>query len=280
MPALRLPSRAILAVAGVEATPFLQSLITNDINRASETEAVYAALLTAQGKYLFDFFILRHGDGYLLDVEAVRKQALVERLNFYKLRAAVTVQDASHLWSVWAFFGSDSVSQDARMQGTMVFPDPRCTAAGWRAFVPAKEARQETGAFADYEQVRLMLGLADGSRDMDVEQRFILEANFAELHGVDFKKGCYIGQEMTARMAHRGVLKKRIMPVRVEGLLPAPHTPLWSGTHQAGHMLSGQGAIALALVRLEHWRAPLVAANGVSLVPCPAKWLEDVLNKR
>lgn len=281
MPALRLPSRAVLAVAGDEAAPFLQGLITNDINKAGVSEAVYAGLLTAQGKYLFDFFIVRHGAGYLLDVEAARKQLLVERFNFYKLRANVTIQDVSSLWSVWAFLGSDGVPESARAQPTgIVFPDPRCADMGSRALLSAQETRPDTATLANYEQMRLTLGLADGSRDLDVEQRFILEANFAELNGVDFKKGCYMGQEMTARMAHRGILKKRIMPVHVEGSLPAPQTPLWSGSHQAGHLLSGQGANALALVRLEHWRDPLVADNGASVVPRPAKWLEHVLKQR
>jgi len=281
MPALTLPGRAVLEIGGSEAAAFLQGLVTNDVAKADGARAIYTALLTPQGKYLFDFIIARRGDAYLFDVEAARKSELMQRLNFYKLRADVAIRDASIEWEVWVFLDDAGVPGRLGMarafKGGLLYRDPRHPEIGARAFLPKGAGLKETLSFEEYDRRRLALGLPDGSRDLEGDRRFILEANFAELNGVDFKKGCYIGQEMTARMAHRGSVKKRLVPVEVRGKLPAPGTAILAGEREAGHILSGRGELAMALLRLEFLNQPLTAANGATVTPAPPPWLAAVL---
>jgi tRNA-modifying protein YgfZ len=282
MPALRLPDRAVLEIQGPEAASFLQGLITNDIGKADGARAIYAALLTPQGKYLFDFFIARKDGGTLFDCEAARKDELVQRLNFYKLRADVTMRDVSDSWDVWVMPDGGGTPETPgaaqEFKGGILYRDPRHPAIGARAFLPKGHGLKEDMAFKDYDATRLALGLPDGSRDMEVDRRFILEANFAELKGVDFNKGCYVGQEMTARMAHRGSLKKRLIPVTIAGGAPESGTAILSGEREAGHVLSRQGDLALALLRLEFLEAsPLRTAGNAQVHPAPPPWLQAAL---
>lgn len=271
MPGLILKNRAAVALKGSEAAGFLQGLITNNIHTAEGGKAIYAALLTPQGKYLFDFFIVGAGDGFLFDCEAARKDDLIKRLGFYKLRADVTIEDVSGKTDVWAFSGDPGLGGPEGQ----VYPDPRISGRmGFRGFLAKGGKVEETWAFEDYEAARLGLGLPDGSRDIEVDKRFILEANFAELGGVDFHKGCYVGQEMTARMTYRGSLKKRLMPVTVAGALPAPGDALLSGGKDAGHFCSGAGDKAIALIRLEYLTQPLATGAGDKVTVTVPDWLE------
>jgi len=268
MPGLILKNRAAVALNGPEAAGFLQGLITNNIHAAEGGKAIYAALLTPQGKYLFDFFIFGAGEGFLFDCEAARLDELIKRLTFYKLRADVTIEDISGKTDIWAF------ADDPGLKGS-VYPDPRIDGRmGFRGFLPKGEKVEETWAFEDYEAARLGLGLPDGSRDIEVDKRFILEANFAELGGVDFNKGCYVGQEMTARMTYRGSLKKRLLPVTLGGALPAPGDALLSGGKDAGHFCSGAGNAAIALIRLEYLNQPLATGAGDKVTVTVPDWLE------
>ena len=221
----RLDSRGLLAVRGEDARGFLQGLISNDIRRVTDDRAIHAAFLTAQGKFLHEFFVVPLGDTLMLDCEAGRAADLIRRLSLYRLRSRVAIEERTGDYLVVAVFGAqaDQVFQlkgeagAARaFAGGVVYRDPRLPAAGVRAILP-REGGEETlrkmdfaeASFADYDTHRLALGLPDGSRDMVVEKTILLEAGFDELNGVDWQKGCFLGQELTARTKYRGLIKDR-----------------------------------------------------------------------
>lgn len=261
-----LESRAVLAVAGEDRVAFLQGLVSTDVAAVSETTAIHTAFLTAQGKYLHDFFIAALGERFLLDCEAVRADDLKKRLSMYRLRSKVTIEARPEL-AVAAAFGDGAADKLAlsneagaarALDGGVAFVDPRLAAAGARAILPAESAEatlSATGLAAgppeDYDQIRLALGLPDGSRDLVPEKSILLENGFEELNGVDWDKGCFLGQELTARTHYRGLVKKRLMPVAIDGPPPAPGTTVMLGKKEAGEMRSGAGALGLALLRLD-----------------------------
>ncbi|HYM71939.1 MAG TPA: folate-binding protein [Stellaceae bacterium] len=264
-----LEERGILAVAGQDRASFLQGLISNDTTRVSGERAVYAALLTAQGKYLHDFIMVEVGEAIWLDGEAARLADLKRRLSMYRLRAKVTLEERPDL-AVAAVFGESPLGLPATCGAARPFGDgvalvdPRLVALGARAILPRdglRPALTGTGAvevdFADYDRLRLSLGVPDGSRDLVLDKSILLEAGFDELHGVDWQKGCYIGQELTARTKYRGLIKKRLFPVRIDGPAPQPGAIITQAGHEAGEMRSSRDGIGLALLRLE-----AVAAGG------------------
>ena len=264
----RLESRGILSVGGEDRTTFLQGLISNDIDRVAVDRAIWAALLTPQGKYLHDFFVAGIDETLYLDCESDRLMDLGKRLHRYKLRAQVELGIGEGM-AVYALFGGGALdaldlSADAgaarSLRDGIVYTDPRLPAVGARALLPACDAENllETLGFhaADsnsYETLRLEHGLSDGSRDLIVEKSTLLESNFDELHGVDWDKGCYMGQELTARTKYRGLVRKRLMPVRIDGPVPELGTPLMAGDKEIGEMRSGQNSRGLALIRLERF---------------------------
>ena len=289
-----LPERGVLQVAGPEARAFLQNLITNDMDRVTPSQAIYAALLTPQGKYLFDFFVVQAGEPaseqFLIDCEANRAADLAKRLTFYKLRAKAVISNLDGIMGVVAYLGAAGLklAQLPEIPGAakqwldgVVFTDPRAPAIGARAIIPAVAiARHSGGAGPDeYDRMRLQLGLPDGARDIQVEKYFLLEANFEELNGVDFKKGCYVGQELVSRMKHRGAVRKRIIPVIAQGHLAAPGTPISQAGREVGTLLSGRDGHALAYLRvlaLSPGAAPLMAGN-VELEPHIPDWFSEKL---
>jgi hypothetical protein len=260
-------SRGVLAVEGPDARDFLQGLVSNDVHRVGPDHAVYAALLTAQGRYLHDFFIAALGDALHLDCEAGRREDLKRRLSIYRLRSKVTLSDVTDRLAVALIYGTDALERlglpaepgRARPLGNgIVYVDPRLPGLGVRALLPCDSAAAvlrdvglAEGDPADYDRLRLSLGVPDGSRDLPVEKAILLENGFDELHGVDWEKGCYIGQELTARTRYRGLIKKRLIPVAIEGPLPPPGTPVHSGEREVGQIRSGAGTLALALLRLD-----------------------------
>jgi hypothetical protein len=288
-----LDDRGILAVSGPDRRPFLQGLVSNDVEKVSPTAARYAAFLTAQGKYLHDFIMVEAGESIWLDTEAARLGDIKRRLSMYRLRAKVSLDERSDL-AVAAIFGADitailglpSEPGAARPLGSgVVFVDPRLASLGTRAILPGEEARavlSDAGIsetrFDSYDRLRLALGIPDGGRDLVLEKSILLEAGFDELNGVDWQKGCYIGQELTARTKYRGLVKRRLMPVRIEGPTPPSGAVVTADGRDVGEMRSSRDGLGLALLRIEPVReGKTLAAGEATLVPVRPAWmrLED-----
>jgi len=253
-----LTDRGVIRVAGPDGPGFLQGLVTNDIERATDGAAVYTGLLTPQGKILFDFFLARDGDGFLLDCAKPVVADLVKRLTFYKLRAAVEIADESGDRKVLAAWNGAPAADD----GWAVFADPRVAALGHRLIVPAGADIGATATEADYHAHRIALGVPEGGRDYAFGDTFPHEAGFDQLGGVDFDKGCFVGQEVVSRMEHRGTARKRVVPIEGAGALDAGAQITADGA-PIGTVGSVADARALALVRLD--RAEKALANGKAL---------------
>ena len=285
-----LDDRGIVSVDGPEAGAFLQGLISNDIDLVTEARSIYAALLTPQGKFLHDFFVLRQGDGYLLDCEGPRVGDLGGRLVAYRLRADVALADATEDFRVVALFGGEALEGAfdlppgeggaAPCAGGTLMRDPRSASLGLRAVLPRgadlaflERAGFARGHVADYERHRIAHGAPDGSRDMEVGRATLMECGFEALNGVDFEKGCYVGQELTARTKHRGLVRRRLAPVALEGPLPPAGTPIMAGEREVGEIRSGLDDAALAVLRLERIAAateagvPLTAGDSRVIPP-------------
>jgi folate-binding protein YgfZ len=259
-----LEARGILAVSGPDRRSFLQGLISNDVEKIATDRAIYAAFLTAQGKYLHDFIIAEVSDEFWLDAEAARLGDLKRRLSMYRLRAKVEIIERPELAvaaifgeGAGAVFGLDERPGIARaIDGGVVLVDPRLAALGARA-IGDRECLSRLGAestssdFAAYDRHRLALGIPDGSRDLVPDKTILLEAGFDELNGVDWEKGCYIGQELTARTKYRGLIKRRLFPVKIDGTPPPAGTIVLSHGKDAGELRSSQDGLGLAVLRLE-----------------------------
>jgi folate-binding protein YgfZ len=257
----QLASRAVLSVSGEDRVSYLQGLVSNDVALAEPGRAVWAALLTPQGKWLADFFIFAEADRLLLDVEAAQAEDLARRLMRFRLRAKVAVE--SEPLEVFAAWG-DSLPLSPAEQGEVRAPDPRLPEAGWRVL---GRGLATNATAADYDTHRLRLGLPDGSRDMEAEKSVLLEAGFDELSGVSWTKGCYMGQELTARTKYRGLIKRRLVPVSSEGALPSPGTPILRDGAEVGTLRSSTGSIGLALLRVDALGAELDCSGVVTANP-------------
>ena len=284
-----LDQRGVLAVSGPDQRSFLQGLVSNDVEKVGHTQARYAALLTAQGRYLHDFFMIGADETIWLDAETARLGDLKRRLSMYRLRAKATLEEKPGL-AVAVIFGEgvlaatnlSGVPGSARALGSgVVFVDPRLVALGARCILPRADIRQALGDhglceadFAAYDRLRLTLGVPDSTRDLVPEKSLLLEAGFDELNGVDWQKGCYIGQELTARTKYRGLIKRRLMPVEADGVAPAPGTIVTAEGREAGEMRSSRDALGLALLRIESVveGKPLKAGNATIVATKPA-WM-------
>jgi len=250
----RLAQRSVLAVSGADAQKLLQGLVSSDLARLGTEPAVYAALLTPQGKYLFDFVIFRAADALLLDVEAARRDELVRRLTLYRLRADVTF-DARDDLGVYAVFDGDAPHVK---EATVDVVDPRLAALGRRVIGRPDIVERELAAVAsaatpaEWERHRLELGVPDGARDLEPDKALLLENGFVELGGVDFDKGCFVGQELTARMRYRSTVRKRLLPVTLRGTAE-PGTPVMDREVEVGELRSVEADRGLALIRLDRW---------------------------
>ncbi len=243
-----LPGRGVVEVAGEDRVSFLQGLVSNDVARAVPGAAVWAALLTPQGKWLADFFILSDGERLLLDAEREAAPLLVQRLSRFRLRAKVALRDASADFTVAAAWGDAFPPA-----GAIAAPDPRLAEAGWRILspVPTLVPVLADATAEEWDRHRLALGLPDGARDMEAEKSVLLEGGFDELGGVSWTKGCYMGQELTARTKYRGLLKRRLVPVAIEGATPPPGTPVMRAGAEVGEMRSARDGLGIALLRLD-----------------------------
>jgi len=273
---VRLEQRAVIEVGGEDRRTFLQGLVSNDMTKVAGDRAVYAGLLTPQGKFLFDLFVVELGDLFLIETEAARAEDLRKKLSMYKLRAKVTLALSSTL-AAFAALGDGAAKvfdleaeagAATEFAGGVAFVDPRLAESGLRLLLPADGGERVLAAngfaaapFEVWDQARLRLGLPDGSRDIEIDKGLLLENGFDELKGVDFQKGCYMGQELTARTKYRSLIKKRLMPVEFSGPAPVVGSDIRLGEAEAGEMRSSSGNVGLALVRLEQFRA----SGGVGL---------------
>jgi hypothetical protein len=258
-----LPDRGVVSVSGVEAGKFLQSLVTNDVAILDTRAAIFAGLLTPQGKILFDFLIVRADGGYLLEAARESTAALVKRLLLYKLRARIDIADASSDFAVAAFWGGGQLNSP---YPAPAFVDPRLPELGWRALLPASAKGDDLGEVVApevYHARRIRLGVPEGGKDYPFGETFPHEALLDQLAGISFTKGCYVGQEVVARMEHRASVRKRVVPVVAEEPLPAPGSEVRAGEASVGTLGSVAGGRGLALVRLD--RAAEAIAAGLSL---------------
>lgn len=247
---IALNDRTILKVSGPDAKPFLQGLVTNDVGRLAPEHPVYAALLTAQGKIISDFILSQAGETILLDCATSRATDLEARLKKFRLRAKVQVEEAGASLAVL----SAPEAPPANLAVESAAVDPRLPELGWRWIVKAGTSLPqdiEHEPHASYDRHRMECGVPDSDLDLKPETFFPLDCNFEELQGVDFNKGCYVGQELTARMKHRATSRRRILPVAGAAPLPPHGTPLRVGEMEAGEMLGSQGPIGLAILRLD-----------------------------
>ncbi|MCC8428535.1 folate-binding protein [Reyranella aquatilis] len=275
-----LPHRSVISVAGADRVEFLQGLISNDTRKVAPGHAVWAALLTPQGRFLNDMFVVDAGqDVFYLETERERAPALARKLKMYTLRSKVVVEDRSAALEVAAVFGDDA-SRALGLENAVTFADPRLPTLGVRVIAAAGQAATLLSArglseapLVAYDALRLPLGVPDGSRDLQVEKALLLENGFDELNGVDWKKGCYMGQELTARTKYRALIKKRLFPVRVEGTLPEAGTPVHQNGEEVGEVRSGMGDRALAMLKLEAARTGPLTAGDARIVPEIPTWM-------
>lgn len=250
----RLPHRGVLSVSGADRVSFLNGLVTNDIAPADQGHPVWTAFLTPQGKVIADFFVVGDGERLLLETDLDRLEDLKSRLGRYRLRAKVTLD----ILSDW---GVSALSEQAAVPGGIVFPDPRHPKAGFRALGPASALPD--GDATPWQHHRLALGLPEGADDLAPEQGFALEYGFGDLKGIDYRKGCFIGQETTARMKWKHLTRKRLLPVQYSGPALPSGTPITDeGGAEVGLLRSSSpagdhdnGEQGIALLRLAPVRA-------------------------
>lgn len=264
-----LDDRGVVSVAGPDAGKLLQGVITNDMGLLEQQTAIHAGLLSPQGKILFDFFVVKAGEGYLLELALDKVGELVKRLTMYKLRANAAIADVSGDYTVTAIWGAGNVSDPG--EGSVRFADPRLGALGWRDLrlhpEHLKGQRAVMGRREPYQQYhahRIALGVPEGGKDYAFGDTFPHEALFDKLDGVSFAKGCYVGQEVVSRMEHRGTARKRVVPVVADGPLPASGTEVRAGDQLIGVVGSTDGARGLALLRLD--RAEEMKSQGHGLL--------------
>lgn len=263
-----LPSRGVLRLAGPDARKYLQGLITSDIDKAQEGQAIHAGLLSPQGKILFDFFVVGADGGYLIDAAQEKAGELAKRLAFYRLRAQVEIGEETALAVAAAWGGAPRAPE-----GAIVYTDPRLPELGFRILLQAGANVGDLGCTAatevDYHARRIRLGVPEGGLDYGFGEAFPHEALFDQLNGVDFAKGCYVGQEVVSRMEHRGTARKRMVPVEGEARLPASGTSIDAGGVPIGTLGSVSGTSGLALIRLD--RAEEALARGTPLTAADVK---------
>jgi len=283
MKAALLPDRGVVKVAGDDARKFLNGLLTADMEGVAPDRARYAALLTPQGKIIVDCIVAElppeDGAGLFLDCPRALAPTLVERLNFYKLRAKVIAEDLSETLGVVAIWDGEGTTDYG-----LVYADPRSARLGVRIMLPphlADKAAAELGAAlvdaAIYEAHRVALGIPRGGLDFIYGDAFPHEADMDQLGGVDFDKGCYIGQEVVSRMEHRGTARSRVVPVAYEAFAPEAGVPVLAGERQVGTMGSSAGGRGLAMLRLDRVADALAAdqaliAGGVAIRPVKPDW--------
>jgi folate-binding protein YgfZ len=290
MKAAFLPDRGVIKVSGEDARRFLDGLVTTNVELVQPGAARFGALLTPQGKIIADFLITEassgQGGGFLLDCAKALAQQLADRLGFYRLRAKVAVENLSDSLGVLAVWDGEPA-----MKPDLTFADPRDAKMGWRILVPEDLAEKAAGAIGAelvdasvYESHRIASGVPRGGMDFIYGDAFPHESNMDRLHGVDFDKGCYVGQEVVSRMEHRGTARTRIVRVRVDGALPEAGATILAGDKQIGTMGASSNGLGLALLRIDRTADALeagltLAAGGVPISPVDPQDVRVAPNK-
>ncbi len=260
-----LPSRALVRVEGPDARAFLHGLLTQDVATLAVDELRYGALLNPQGRLLHDLFLLGEVDGVLVDVSAAQREALVTRLRQYRLRAKVEIEPVEGaVYAAWS--GADTGA-----------PDPRLSALGARSYRDPPSAA--TASEDEYDAHRLALGVPDPARDAAGERTYPLEANLDLLNGVDFRKGCFVGQETTSRMKRRAAVKSRMVPIVFDGSPPPFGAEVLTSDLRAGEVLTGRDGRALALLRLDRAAAAPLTVEGRPVRLDPPDWLAEAVRQ-
>jgi folate-binding protein YgfZ len=283
MQAALLPDRGVAKVVGDDARRFLNGLVTTDMTMVTPGNARFAALLTPQGKIIADFIVAEaapaDGGGFFLDCPRALAPALVEKLNFYKLRAKVICEDLSEVLGVLAVWPGVADSEYG-----LGYPDPRLPALGSRIMLPphlAAAAAADVGAALtaadDYEAHRIALGVPRGGLDFAYGDTFPHEADMDQLNGVDFDKGCYVGQEVVSRVEHRASARSRVVPITYEEFAPSSGLPVMAGGKQVGTLGSTAKGRGLALMRLDRVEDALAAktaleAGGITVRTVKPSW--------
>ncbi len=257
MDATLLSDRGVIKLSGEDAKAFLNGLITTDTSRLEPGTGRFGALLTPQGKIVADFLITEvpvgHGGGILIDCPRVLAQPLATKLGFYKLRAKVTVENLSDSFAVLAAWGGEPA-----VKPDLCFADPRAEELGWRILIPPELATKAATLLnatmtdeAAYEAHRIACGVPRGGVDFSYGDAFPHETNMDHLHGIDFDKGCYVGQEVVSRMQHRGTARTRTLRVAFDGAAPVASAPILAGEKHVGTMGSSAHNTGLATVRID-----------------------------
>ncbi len=255
----RLDSRALIRVSGPDARPFLHNLLTRDVETLTPGELRFGALLSPPGRLLFDLFLWGETDAVVLDVAADRRDALLQRLAMYRLRAQVTIEGDDR--PVFAAWGGDLPDG--------FVADPRAPGLGGRRLGGAVTVdATEDG----WQAQRLSVGVPDPAADAPSDKTYPIEANFDLLNGIDFQKGCYVGQETTSRMKRRGTIKTRMLPIAFEGPPPPFGAEILNGDLRAGGVLGGREGGAIALLRLDRLEGALTVEGRPVTVRWPA-WM-------
>ena len=238
-----LPNRGVVALSGADHVEFLQGLVTNDVGQ----RPAYACLLTAQGRFLHDFFVVPEDGRLLIDCEADRREDLIKRLKQFRLRAKVEIEDVSENYQVLCH---PRAGGDLGLE--LCFVDPRHADLGYRVITNNLDSRLRgnDAEWIKYDRKRIALGIPDGSRDMVPGEALLLENNVDRFNGIAWDKGCYVGQELTARMHFKGGVKKRLIPMHIDGPAPAPGTVVFSDGVEVGEMRSSCSNVGLALLRV------------------------------
>lgn len=286
-----LQHRTVIKLEGEDLIPFLQGVVTQDVTKVTSENSVWSALLTAQGKFLHEFFITLNSQGGLfIDCEKDRAPDLLRRLKLYKMRSKASLDLTGDEYTVVAIIGEnlaqalhleDKKGASRNSQNSTIYMDPRHLKLGARAIVLTDQLsafievyKLQNATLEEYDNLRISLGIPDGSRDLEVEKSILLENGFNELGAIDWDKGCYIGQELTARTKYRALIKKRLVPVTLTGPTPEIGTDITLNGKNVGILRSVYGQAGLATLRIDAIGSDQLLCQDTNVTPDMPDWIE------
>lgn len=238
-----LNDRAVILISGPDKSKFLQGMLTNNINKLEQDNAIYACMLTPQGKYFADFFLKNYQDNILADIPSARKEEIINKLKIYKLRSNVDISINSDFQVVSTFA--------KELKKGIAFLDPRSEKMGWRCYIKQNELEISKSDDNAYDLVRINNLIAEGDKDLIPDKSFIQEYGFDNLNAIDYQKGCYVGQELISRTHYSGVIRKKIFYIKSDETLPMLGTEIYAGEIKLGIICSSIDNEGLALIKYE-----------------------------